>query len=128
MSDPVDDSAEWIIGQIAEEAKLVGQPLSDDELTLLHLPAALADTGDKRPQILSLNNRLVALARQRMVHAKAMGQPCTKVRRGLRVPTDWYYHYTRMVESQYSGVVASIMQNAMQANAMSGEQKNWTSR
>ena len=128
MSDPVDDSAEWIIGQMAEEAKLIGQPLSADEVALLRLPAALADTDDKRPQILSLNNRVVVLARQRMVHAKAMGQPCTKLRRGLRVPTDWYHHYTRIVESQYPGVISSIMQNVMLANAMSGEQKNWTSR
>ncbi len=128
MSDPVDASAEWIIGQLAEEAKLIGQPLTEDEIAFLHLPAMLADTGDKRPQFIFLNNRLVGLARQRMVHAKAMGQPCTKVRRGLRVPTDWYYHYTRIVENEYQGVVLQIMHNAMLANAMSGEQKNWTSR
>jgi hypothetical protein len=128
MSDLVDDSAEWIIGQLTEEAKLVGQPLSDDDIALLHLPVVLAEGDDKRPAVFALNNRLVPLARQRMVRAKAMGQPCTKVRRGLRVPADWYFHYTQIVGNAYPGVVSPIMHNVMLANAMSGEQKNWTSK
>lgn len=128
MSDPVDDSADWIIKQLAEAANFVGQPLTNDDLELLHLPVALAEDDDKRPQIFALNNRLVPLARQRMDRAKAMGQPCTKVRRGLRVPTDWYFHYTQMVESDYPGVISTVMQNVILANAMSGEQKYWTSK
>jgi hypothetical protein len=121
------DSAGWIIGQLADEARLAGEPLSEEDLALLRLPLAEAVGEVERPQVFALNNRLVPLARRRMDHAKAMGQPCTKVRRGLRVPTDWHFHYTQLVETDYPGVLSQIMHNVMLANSMSGEHDNWKS-
>jgi hypothetical protein len=123
-----EDSAGWIIGQLADEAGLAGQPLSQDDLALLRLPVSQALGEVERPRVFALNNRLVPLARRRMDHAKAMGQPCTKVRRGLRVPTDWHFHYTQIDVTEYPGVVSQIMQNVMLANSMAGEHDNWKSR
>jgi hypothetical protein len=123
-----EDSAGWIIGQLADEASLAGQPLSEDDLALLRLPVGLAVGEVERPRMFALNNRLVPLARRRMDRAKAMGQPCTKVRRGLRVPTDWQFHYTQIRVTEYPGGVCQIMQNVMLANSMAGENDNWKSR
>jgi hypothetical protein len=127
VANVAEDSADWIIGQLADEAYQAGQPLTDADLAFLRLPVALAEAEDHRRLFFALNNELVPLARRRMDRTKAMGHPCTKVRRGLRVPTDWQFHYQQLLAHDYPGVVAKIMQNAMLANTMAGEQQEWRS-
>ena len=114
-----EESGEWLIQQLADEALLDGQPLSSDEIEFLR--TSIWDLHESQGPIgLQLNNRLVPLARQRIERAKASGSPTKKVRPGLVIPTDWNSHYIRVHNSELPWFVSGVMQNAILGNALAG--------
>ena len=125
---PSEASAEWIIDQLEDEARLDGRPLSDAELKLLRTSVLNLDDS-LRPLAFALTNRLVPLTRRRIERAKAMGHVSTvKVRRGLVLPADWNEHYSRIYSTNFPWFVSGLMQAVMLNNVMAGERRPWQSK
>jgi hypothetical protein len=139
-------SAEWAIGKVKAEAEHQGDQLTEaqenllrtDIRTLGRVPSVL-DLEDtplemhpllERAALQALNNQVVNLVRAAIERDKASGAPVIKVRRGLRVPTDWAEHYNRIhaADASLPWVLGGILQNAMLQNPFAGERRPWRSR
>ena len=74
----------------------------------------------------ALNDKVVKLARSAMYRAKAGGAPTVVARPGLRIPADWFRHYTVVFTKNLDWVLSGMLQNAMIGNP--GETGPWESR
>jgi hypothetical protein len=124
-----EQSAEWLIQAIRREGALEGDPLTDDEVRMLRtsVPSLLAGGGD-RAQFARLNNKVVRLSRSAMQRAKAAGAPTVEARPRLRIPADWFRHYTVIFTSNLDWILSGMLQNAMMANPLADETTPWESR
>ena len=122
-----EQSGEWILERLLEEARTTGSPLSDSDVEFLR--TSVFEVA-KFPQAVAVdvNNRIVPLARQAMERSKRAGASTTKARRGLVIPADWFNHYSVVYGQQLPWTLSAIMQNAMLANPMGGERKPWKSK
>jgi hypothetical protein len=122
-----EDSGMWLIDQIADEARLNGSPLSDEEVDALSTP--MWDlTDDHRPIIFMLNNRMVPMIRQRIERQKAHGVPTVKVRTGLVLPVEWHENYIAVHNSELPWPVSMVVQNVILNNSLAGERRPWKSK
>lgn len=119
-----EENGNWLIAELVDEARLTGHPLSSDEVELLRTPIWRL-TERQQPSMVSLNSRLVPLARGRMDRAKRGANGTARVRRGLRIPREWHERYTSVFASELPWPIAGVMQNAMMVNP--GERKPWRS-
>ncbi len=125
-ADPV-ESAEWLIRAIRQEAALSGAPLTTEELRMLSTPIPeLFGRNVDRGLFQALNDKVVRLARSAMERAKARGAPTVIARPGLRIPEDWFRHYTVIFTRDLDWVLSGMLQNAMIGNP--GEAAPWESR
>lgn len=122
-----DKAAEWLIAGVLLESERVGSPLSDRDVELLAMSVLRIGELD-RTEMISLNNRVVKLARSAMEHEKASGAETVKPRRGLRLPADWVGAYQVAFAANNDQMISAIMQNAMLQNPMAGERKKWKSK
>ncbi len=122
-------SAEWLLIALAEEGRLTGDPLTESEVRMLRTPIQiLAEGGAAREQSVVLNNKVVRLARSAMQRAKAAGVPTVEARRNLRIPADWFRHYTVIFTNNLDWFLSGTLQNAMLENPVAGETTPWESK
>jgi hypothetical protein len=120
-------SAEWLLEAIRREGAVSGAPLTTEELQMLRTPVPeLFSLNLDREQFRALNDKVVRLARSGMERAKAAGAPTVVARPRLRIPADWFRHYTAIFSSNLDWVLSGVLQNAMIANP--GETAPWESR
>jgi len=124
-----EQSGEWLLQAIRREGMLAGDPLTDEEVRMLKtpIPSLFAD-GVDREQFRRLNNKVVRLARSAMDRAKAARAPTTEARRNLRIPTDWFQHYTVIFTNKLDWALSGALQNAMTVNPFADETSPWESR
>jgi hypothetical protein len=124
-----DESAQWIIEQVVDEAQETHTPLTSEDIAALgaNIRSEQERGTYDRDATRKLNNRVVVLARQRMERAKRAGAPTTRVRPGLRVPDDWLTHYQNVYDSQHPWAISAMMQHAMIGNPLARERKPWKS-
>jgi hypothetical protein len=122
-----EEAAQWMVDQITTEADRLNSSVTEHEIEMLHR-SVLTLEDDERPALVALNNKVVDLARSAMEHGKRQGERTTKARRGLVIPSLWYQKYNLAYNANNDWIVSAIMQNAMLANPMSGEQKVWKSK
>ena len=125
-ADPV-ESAEWLLRAIRQEAAFSGVPLTIEELRMLRTPIPqLFGRNVDRELFQALNDKVVRLARSAMERAKAGGALTVIARPGLRIPVDWFQHYTVIFTGDLDWVLSGVLQNAMIGNP--GETTPWESR
>src|SRR5262249_45947323 len=127
---PASRSAEWLVATVAAFAATAGAPLSDDDIRMLKTPASqVAEHAEMRTQLTELNNRTVPLNRHAIDAAKAKGGVVqTEVRKGLRIPQDWAFHFETANDSHEMLLITSIMQSALGRNLLAGERRDWKSK
>jgi hypothetical protein len=125
-----DTSADWVVNNLALYSASVGEPLSAEDLERLRTPAGeFEEVADERAVLAELNNRVVGLARRAIDDAKQhSGIVHVEVRKGLRIPQDWAYHYQVMTESRQPWLVSAVMFAALNRNLMDGERRDWRSK
>ena len=129
MVNSPEQSAEWVLEAIRREGALGGDLLTYDEVMMLRTSISSLFEGDAdREQFRLLNNKVVRLARSAMQRAKAAGAPTVKARRRLRIPADWFEHYTVVFSGNLDWVLSGALQNAMMGNPFAGETAPWESR
>lgn len=119
-----EQSGEWILEHLIEEANISGAPLSDADVEFLRTPVFEMSKFTQAVAI-DVNNRVVPLARQPMDRSKRAGTATTKARRGLVIPTDWFNHCNIIYGQELPWTLSAIMQNVMMSNPMAGERKTW---
>jgi hypothetical protein len=121
-----EESARWIIGEIANEAELDGSPLSDWDVTVLS--SQVFDFPDNQRHLLVASHNLaVTLVRSAIERAKGTGVPLLKVREGLVIPQQWEDHYQTLYETEFPWMVSTVMQSAFMGNPLADETEAWTS-
>jgi len=124
-----EQSGEWLLRAVRQEGALAGDVLTDDDVRMLKTPIPnLLGGGVDLEHFRRLNNKVVRLARSAMERSKATGAPTTEARRNLRIPTDWFEHYTVIYTSNLDWALSGALQNAMMANPFAGETSPWESR
>lgn len=119
-------SAVWISDRLLEELELQGLPQSLLGRESVFLPVVPPPMPAQ--ELADLNNLVVGLARSAMVRAKNEGAATTKVRTGLKLPTDWVAHYRELFVDESANILLNaMMQNAMLQNPFAGERKPWKS-
>jgi triosephosphate isomerase len=127
---PADMSAEWLVNAAAAFGAAAGQPLSDDDLTILKSPSeAVSEHADLRDKLGELHNRLVIVIRNGIDGTKQSGTvQQVELRKGLRVPQDWAYHLGVVREAHQGWLVCSIVEAALGRNLLAGERRDWRSK
>lgn len=119
-------SARWLIDEIAKEASLQGNPLSEWDLRVLR--STFLDFEDNQRHLVEASHNLaVQLARSAMDRAKENGAETLEVRDGLVIPQIWEDHYETVYESEFPWLVSVVMQNAFLGNPFIGETEPWDS-
>ncbi|MBI2704056.1 MAG: triose-phosphate isomerase [Actinobacteria bacterium] len=127
---PATRSAEWLVASLAAYAAATGQPLGDGDIEMLKTPASrVAEHAEMRDQLMELNNRTVPLIRHAIESAKNKGNVVqTEVRKGLRIPQDWAFHYGAANDGHEVLLIVSMMQSALGRNLLAGERRDWKSK
>jgi triosephosphate isomerase len=127
---PADMSAEWLVNAIAAFASAGGQPLSDDDLTMLKSSNdAVSEHAELRDKLGELHNRLVIVIRNGIDGTKQSPTvQQVELRKGLRVPQDWAYHLGVVREAHQGWLVCSITEAALGRNLLAGERRDWRSK
>lgn len=127
---PATKSAEWLVTTIAAFGATIGQPLSDADMEMLKKPASqVAEHAEMRDQLMELNNRTVPLIRNAIDNAKSRGGVVlAEVRKGLRIPQDWAFHYETANDGHDMLLITSMMQSALGRNLLAGERRDWKSK
>lgn len=121
-----EESARWLIEQIANEAEHDGSPLSEWDFKALSSP--VFDFPDnERHLLIATHNLAVNLARSAIERAKDSGVSLLKVREGLIIPQEWEDHYETLYETEFPWMVSTVMQSAFMGNPFAGETEAWMS-
>ena len=134
MATPAEESGNWLINRIVDEAERLGEPLALDQEPSM-LGASVFDVAETvgnenmRTLVVHLNATCVPLIRSAIEHAKASGVPTLKVRKGLRLPTEWQHHYERIYnDPSFDWVISGVVQSAFFGDPTAGETKPWKSK
>lgn len=121
-----EESAQWIIQQIAREAEIHGSQLSDWDFKVLS--SSIFDFADnERHLLIASHNLAVELVRSAIERAKSSGVPLLKVREGLIIPQEWEDHYQTLYETEFPWQVSTVMQSSFMGNPFADETEPWTS-
>ncbi len=124
-----EQSGEWLLQAVRQEGALISDPLTEAEVRMLKtsVPSLFAG-GLDRDQFRGLNNKVVRLARSAMDRGKVARVPTVEARPKLRIPADWFHHYTVIFTNNLDWVLSGALQNAMMANPFADETSPWESR
>ncbi len=127
---PAEMSAEWLANTVAAFAAAAGNSMSDDDVKMLKTPASqVAEHSEMREQLTELNNRTVPLIRNAVDASKQSGSVVlTEVRKGLRIPQDWAFHFETASSATEMWLITSMMQSALGRNLLAGERRDWRSK
>lgn len=127
---PSGRSVDWLVTAIGAHAAGGGQPLSSADETMLKTPASeVAEHSEMRAQLTELNNRVVPLIRTAIEASKTKGGiVLVEVRKGLRIPQDWAFHFETASDTHELTLVVSMMQSALGRNLLAGERRDWRSK
>ena len=124
-------SAAWLLEELEKESLL--QPgvtfISDtDRKQLLGRVQDAFGPGGANDFDRSKHTAFVHLLRSAIVRSKERGDPCIKVRRGVRVPVVWEDHYECIFNTNHNVYISAVMQSVFLGNPLAGERGHWKTR
>jgi hypothetical protein len=126
MISNAEQSAEWVIGEIRNEADASTGGLSELDLRFLRMAVSEVPEHSKH-FFLASHNLAVELIRMAIESAKERGDACVQVRQGLSLPEVWQAHYEVIYASELPWLISLAMQNAFLGNPLAGEEEPWFS-
>lgn len=142
------ETARWLLDDLADGARELGRPLSDDTLQLLASPIAAVMVEVDPEDGKHLNNDLVVLIRDvinlrleadwkrrrkaqlrssagSMWRDEWFNYKAKRVRTGMRAPIGWLGRYEKLHETNADLFLSAVLQNVILGNPLAGETSPW---
>lgn len=122
-----EESAEWVIGRIAEVGRSSDYTYDPDFEPVYRSSISELESIDRLFMIRAHNTGMQAV-RDGVELDKVRGERTVRVRWGLTLPVLWEHHYQNVYNSFLPWMISSVMQSAFLKNPLLGETRNWRSR